>query len=106
MLAQQQRLMEEQKKKMEKAMKERQFQEQQKRLKQFTAIGGRKMDVDSYMKSIVGGPDPPQQQKHGTPGNPGMSGMPGMGMVPGTHAGAAYTGAQIQNTQGMEITIE
>ncbi len=54
MMAQQQRLVEEQKKKMEQEMKHRQFQEQQKKLREFTAIGGRKMDADSLMKSIVG----------------------------------------------------
>ncbi len=101
MLAQQQRLMEEQKKKMEKAMKERQFQEQQKRLKQFTAIGGRKMDVDSYMKSIVGGPDHPQQQKHGTHGIHGASGVPSMGVMPGPHGASVPTVAQTQHVQGM-----
>ena len=53
---------------MEKAIKDRQFQDQQKRLKEFTAIGGRKMDVDSFMKSIVGDPDPRRRQVQPPPG--------------------------------------
>ncbi len=61
-MAQQQKLLEEQRRRMEKALKERQFHDQQKRLKEFTAIGGRKVDVDSFMKSIVGEPDKKQQQ--------------------------------------------
>ena len=61
-MAQQQKMMEEQRKRMEKAIKERQFQDQQKRLKEFTAIGGRKVDVDSFMKSIVGDADPRKTQ--------------------------------------------
>ncbi len=42
-MAQQQKLVEEQRRRMEKALKDRQFQDQQKRLKEFTAIGGRKV---------------------------------------------------------------
>ena len=65
---------------MEKAIKDRQFQDQQKRLKEFTAMGGRKMDVDSFMKSIVGDADPRkqhQQQQGQPPLPPGGTKKPG-----------------------------
>ena len=69
LIAQQQKMMEEQRKRMEKAIKEKQFQDQQKRLKEFTAIGGRKVDVDSFMKSIVGD-EPKKPQPQCRPGGP------------------------------------
>ena len=75
LIAQQQKMMEEQRKRMEKAIKEKQFQDQQKRLKEFTAIGGRKVDVDSFMKSIVGDePKKPQPQPQSRPGGPTQPG--------------------------------
>ena len=68
-------MMEEQRKRMEKAIKEKQFQDQQKRLKEFTAIGGRKVDVDSFMKSIVGDePKKPQPQPQSRPGGQAQPG--------------------------------
>ena len=42
-------------------MKARQYKEQQNRLKEFSALGGRKMDADSMIKSIIGTAEP----KHG-----------------------------------------
>ena len=75
LIAQQQKMMEEQRKRMEKAIKEKQFQDQQKRLKEFTAIGGRKVDLDSFMKSIVGDePKKPQPQPQSRPGGPARPG--------------------------------
>ena len=43
-----------QRKRAEAELKARMFQEQQKRLKEFSAIGGRKMDADSLIKHIIG----------------------------------------------------
>ena len=49
---------------MEEEAKRRQFQEQQKKLREFSAIGGRKMDADSLIQSIMG---PEQQPQRGQP---------------------------------------
>lgn len=48
------RQLEEQRKKLEAEHRARMFQEQQKRLKEFSAIGGRKIDADSMIKNIIG----------------------------------------------------
>ena len=54
----------EQQRRVEAEHKARMFQDQQKRLKEFSAIGGRKMDADSLIKHIIG-PDTKQQKPSG-----------------------------------------
>ena len=39
---------------MEQEMKQRQFVEQKKKLQEFSSIGKRKIDPESYMKSLIG----------------------------------------------------
>ena len=75
-------MLEEQKRRAEHEAKQRRIQEQQKRLKEFSAIGGRKMDADSLIDSILG-PKPGQTRQQGPQGAmpPGM--IPGGGMPPG-----------------------
>ena len=63
--ARQAKQFEEQRKRVEAEHKARKFLDQQKRLKELSAIGGRKMDADSLIKHIIG---PDIKGKTGPPG--------------------------------------
>ncbi len=73
-------------------MKEQQFKEQQKRLREFSAIGGRKMDADSFIEAIVG------PNKPSAPTKPGMGQQPA-GLLPQTGVGSG------QGSAGQATTI-
>ena len=77
MVAHQAKMMEEQRKKMEQAIKARQFQEQQKKLREFSTVGTRKMDADSLINHIIG-PSKPNSKPVPQPHQPGAMTAPGL----------------------------
>ena len=85
-----QKMLEDRKRRAEQEVKQRRIQEQQKRLKEFSAIGGRKMDADSLIESIIG-------PKSG--GNrPPTTGPPGV--APPSYS-AAMQQIAVQNANGV-----
>ena len=61
------RKIEGEKKRIEQEMKQRQFVAQKKKLQEFSSIGSRKIDPDSYMKSLIGDSGPKQSAQKAQP---------------------------------------